>query len=142
MQTAIRASKTGDWAVAGDGSVTAGGLALLDGEFTLETVARADDGAATATGLLPGGGFVVLETAVTEDLAREGLARDLIRLVQQARRDAGLEVSDRVAVRIGGSDLVRDAVAAHRELIAGETLATTLDYDEDDEPVTVRVTRA
>ena len=47
--------------------------------------------------MLPGGGFVVLDTAVTPELAAEGLARDLVRAVQQARRDAGLDVSDRIA---------------------------------------------
>ena len=48
--------------------------------------------------MLPGGGFVVLDTAVTPELAAEGVARDLVRAVQQARRDAGLDVSDRIAL--------------------------------------------
>ena len=48
--------------------------------------------------MLPSGGFVVLDTAVTPELAAEGLARDLVRAVQQARRDAGLDVSDRIAL--------------------------------------------
>ncbi len=124
VQTAIRASKSGDWSVADDGTVTAGGLALEDGEFTLETVAgSADD--SSATGMLPGDGFVVLDTAVTPELASEGLARDLVRAVQQARRDAGLDVSDRIALTIGGSPVVQDAAGAHEALIAAETLATS-----------------
>ena len=57
-----------------------------------------------ATGMLPGGGFVVLDTAVTPELAAEGLARDLVRAVQQARRDAGLDVSDRISLTISGFD--------------------------------------
>ncbi|MGA8257322.1 MAG: DUF5915 domain-containing protein, partial [Nocardioides sp.] len=92
VQLAIKGSKSGDWSVADDGSVTSGGLALVEGEFTLETVAGSAD-ADSATGVLPGGGFVVLDTAVTPELAAEGLARDLVRAVQQARRDAGLDVS-------------------------------------------------
>jgi isoleucyl-tRNA synthetase len=126
VQTAIKGSKSGDWAVAEDGTVTAGGLALQEGEYTLETVAgSADDGA--AVGMLPRGGFVVLDTAVTPELAAEGLARDLVRAVQQARRDANLEVSDRIALTIGGTEPVLEAARAHEALIAGETLATSYD---------------
>ena len=105
MQQAIKGSKSGDWSVAEDGTVTAGGLALVEGEYTLETVAgSADD--ATAIGMLPAGGFVVLDTAVTPELAAEGLARDLVRAVQQARREADLDVSDRISLPIAGSDAV------------------------------------
>lgn len=131
VQTAIKASKSGDWSVAEDGSVVAGGLALLEGEYTLETVVgdASDD---TATGMLPGGGFVVLDTAVTPELAEEGLARDLVRAVQQARRDAGLEVTDRIALTIGGSAAVQAAARTHESLIANETLATSYSVVEAD----------
>ena len=101
VQTAIKALKSGDWSVATDGTVTAGGLTLQEGEYTLETVAVGRR-RRRATGMLPGGGFVVLDTAVTPELAAEGLARDLVRAVQQARRDAGLDVSDRIALAVGG----------------------------------------
>jgi isoleucyl-tRNA synthetase len=124
VQTAIKGSKSGDWSVADDGTVTAGGLALVEGEYTLETVAGSDD-ADTATGVLPGGGFVVLDTAVTPELAEEGLARDLVRAVQQARRDAGLDVSDRISLTLGGSEAVLSAARAHEALVAAETLATS-----------------
>ncbi len=124
VQTAIKGSKSGDWSVAEDGTVTAGGLVLEEGEYALETVAgTADD--SSATGMLPGGGFVVLDTAVTPDLAAEGLARDLVRAVQQARRDADLEVSDRIQLTIAGAEGVQAAARAHEHLIARETLATS-----------------
>ena len=104
--------------------MTAGGLVLEEGEYTLETVAGSTD-ADSATGMLPGGGFVVLDTAVTPELAAEGLARDLVRAVQQARRNADLDVSDRIALTISGSAAVQDAAREHEALIAGETLATS-----------------
>ncbi len=66
----------------------------------------------TATGVLRRGGFVVLDTEVTPELAAEGLARDLVRAVQQARRDAGLDVSDRIALTVGR--LARRSLAAAR----------------------------
>ena len=55
VQAAIKGSKSGDWSVAEDGTVTAGGLLLEEGEFTLDTVAGGGEG--VATGVLPGGGL-------------------------------------------------------------------------------------
>ena len=78
--------------MAEDGTVTAGGLALVEGEYTARDRGRLGSDGDSATGMLPRGGFVVLDTAVTPELAAEGLARDLVRAVQQARRDAGLDV--------------------------------------------------
>ncbi len=125
VQAAIRSSKSGDWSVADDGAVTAGGLVLQSGEYTLETVVdHGADDASRAVAMLPGGGFVVLDTAVTPELAQEGLARDIVRAVQQARRDAGLDVSDRISLTITGSEPVWQATVVHRELIMTETLAS------------------
>lgn len=141
VQQAIKGSKSGDWSVAEDGTVTAGGLELVEGEFTLETVAGAAD-ESTAVGVLPGGGFVVLDTALTPELEAEGLARDLVRQVQQARRDAGLEVSDRIALSITGSDAVQAAARAHEELIAREVLATSVVVEAGEGEPVVEVRRA
>jgi isoleucyl-tRNA synthetase len=124
VQAAIRGSKSGDWSVDEAGVVTSGGLVLEEGEFTLETVVGSAD-ADSATGMLPSGGFVVLDTAVTPELAAEGLARDLVRAVQQARRAADLDVSDRIALTVAGSAAVQDAAREHQTLIVGETLATS-----------------
>jgi isoleucyl-tRNA synthetase len=133
VQTAIKGSKSGDWSVAEDGTVTAGGLALEEGEYTLETVAGTAD-AGSATGVLRSGGFVVLDTEVTPELAAEGVARDLVRAVQQARRDAGLDVSDRIALTVGGNEDLLAAAATHRDLITGETLATSFELVPADAP--------
>jgi isoleucyl-tRNA synthetase len=130
VQTAIRAAKAGDWTISDTGVVTAGGLVLEDGEYTLETVASG--GTDSATGLLPGGGFVVLDTAVTPELEAEGLARDHVRAVQQARRDAGLDVSDRIALTIAADAATADAARTHAGLIRRETLATSFDVREAD----------
>ena len=132
VQMAIRASKTGDWSMDADGVVTAGGIVLQEGEFSLQTVI--DDAAAEdhrAVSMLPGGGFVVLDTEVTAELAAEGLARDVIRAVQQGRRDAGLEVSDRVRVALGADGDARVAIERHSELIKAETLAIDLELSDE-----------
>jgi isoleucyl-tRNA synthetase len=63
---------------------------------------------------------------VTDDLAREGVARDVIRLVQQARREAGLHVSDRIRLTLGLPDELAVAVREHAEMVRNETLAREL----------------
>ena len=87
----------------------------------------------TAIGMLPRGGFVVLDTAVTPELEAEGIARDLVRAVQQARKDAGLEVTDRIALTISAPAATLDAARTHEALIAEETLATSVAYADADE---------
>jgi len=71
------------------------------------------------------GGFLVgLDTRLDEALRREGLARELVRTVQEARKQAGLEVADRIRLRIEGSPGVEQALEAHREFLMTETLAS------------------
>ena len=90
----------------------------------METVvAEAADGAERAVSVLPGGGFVVLDTAVTPELAAEGIANDLIRAVQQARREAGLHVSDRITLAVSADGEVAAALDAHEARVAEATLA-------------------
>ena len=73
VQQAIKGSKSGDWSVDADGTVTAGGLALVEGEYALETVVAGDAGRQPAPRrCCPAGGFVVLDTTVTPELAAEG----------------------------------------------------------------------
>ena len=124
VQAAIRASKAGDWRLEDDGSLVCGGLRLLEGEYSLDTVVAGDGAGHEAVAVLPSGGFVVLDLRVTPELEREGVARDLVRAVQQVRRDAGLAVGDRIhlAVETDDATVVR-AVEEFRELLARETLA-------------------
>jgi len=128
VQQAIKGSKSGDWSVDEAGVVTAGGLELEPQEYTLETVV-AESAAGTgsrAAGVLPGGGFVVLNTEVTPELEAEGLARDMVRAIQQARKDAGLNVSDRIRTTVTAAQGVVDSLLAHAELVKTETLTVDL----------------
>ncbi|MGH3788068.1 MAG: isoleucine--tRNA ligase [Pseudonocardiaceae bacterium] len=124
-QKVIRAVKAGEWERGSDGVVTAAGIPLLDGEYTERLVAA--DPAETVP-LPVGSGLVVLDTAVTPELAAEGIARDLVRVVQQARREAGLEVTDRIVLTIDAPAAVLAAARAHETFIAGEVLAPRVDY--------------
>jgi isoleucyl-tRNA synthetase len=73
-----------------------------------------------------GGITVALELELTPELRREGLAREVVRLVQDARKAAGLEVSDRIALGVAASGDAAAAVAEHRAYLASETLASEL----------------
>ena len=134
-QKVIRAVKAGEWEARADGTVLAGGIELLPGEFTERLVPAATAGATGATTALPGNtGLVVLDTAVTPELAAEGTARDVVRVVQQARRDAELDVSDRITLTLDGPDAVLTAVREHEPFLAGEVLATAVAYAPVPEP--------
>jgi isoleucyl-tRNA synthetase len=73
-----------------------------------------------------GASSVALDLTVTPELRREGLARDLVRAVQDLRKAAGLAVDDRVELAVAAGGEVAEAVAAHRDYLLGETLATSL----------------
>lgn len=129
VQKVIKAVKSGEWSRTAEGGVVAAGIELHDGEFS-EHLVSTDPGAASA--LPGGGGLVVLDTEVTDELAAEGVARDVVRLIQQARRDAGLEVSDRITATLRAPEPVREAVAAHRDFVAGEVLAGSVELTDVD----------
>ena len=122
VQEVIKAVKAGNWERRGD-SIIAAGIELEDAEYDLRLVAAEPD----SVSALPGGvGLVALDTAVTPELAAEGTARDVVRIVQQARREAALAVSDRIRLTIGADGPVADAVRTHAEFLAGETLAVNV----------------
>ncbi len=75
---------------------------------------------------------VALDTALTEELLAEGRAREVVSRIQRARRDIGLEVSDRIRIDYQtDSDALHASIEQHRELIAGEVLATSLTSRRD-----------
>jgi isoleucyl-tRNA synthetase len=149
VQKVIKAVKAGDWSTAESGAVVAAGIELVEGEYERRLVAK-DPGAAAE---LPGGsGLVLIDTEVTPELAAEGLARDLVRVVQQARREAGLDVADRIELTVEAPEDVARAAQTHQEFIANETLALGVSYGPaadgfggsvgEGVKVTVAVTRA
>ena len=128
VQQVIKAVKAGNWSVRtepdGTEVVSAGGVDLVEGEFSRKLVAVEPD----STGELPGGGgLVVLDTAVTEELEAEGWAKDRVRELQDARRSLGLDVSDRIEVRLVVPAERLEWAQRHAGLIAGEVLAVVFD---------------
>jgi isoleucyl-tRNA synthetase len=123
VQRIIQASKSGDWTESA-GKVVVGGTELLEGEYEISMVASAAE-STSAVGLTASG-FVLIDTVVTAELAAEGLARDAVRHIQQARKDAGLDVSDRIHLVLHADDSSMSALETHQGFISAETLATEL----------------
>ena len=71
-----------------------------------------------------GGYLTALDTSLDDDLVKEGLARELVRTVQEARKNAGLEVADRIVLGVSGAPAVEDALTEYRDFLMAETLAT------------------
>ncbi len=81
---------------------------------------------------------VALELELDEELRREGLAREIVHAIQNARKSAGLQVEDRIELFLGGDDALLDAAREHAEYVARETLASSVTYDGTAaEPVTI-----
>jgi isoleucyl-tRNA synthetase len=79
------------------------------------------------------GRAVALALELDDELVREGLAREIVHAIQNARKQAGLDVSDRIALTLGGGAALVEAARTHEDYIAGETLATSVTYEEADE---------
>jgi isoleucyl-tRNA synthetase len=77
------------------------------------------------------GRAVALALELDDELRREGLAREVVHAVQNARKEAGLDVSDRISLSLGGDRDLVEAARAHEDYVSGETLATSVDYDAD-----------
>ncbi|WP_348787599.1 isoleucine--tRNA ligase [Leifsonia sp. NPDC080035] len=119
VQDVIRAAKSGDWDEV-DGVVRAGGVELLPGEYEKTVVISAQ------SARFENGVYVELDTALTPELEAEGLARDIIRAVQDTRKAAGLDVSDRIELSLSFEDPADGAAvesAAGAVDIGAETLA-------------------
>ncbi len=122
VQQVIGAVKRGEWEQTPSG-VVAGGVELQEGEYTLRLTTVDTERSATLSG---DAGVVVLDTVLTPELEAEGLARDVVRAIQQARKDADLDVSDRINVDLVTTAAVWTAVDAHRGTVMAETLALEL----------------
>jgi isoleucyl-tRNA synthetase len=124
MQSVFAAAKKGEWTIDGD-AVHVAGQTLAPGEY--ELALESPDGV-TAAALRSNDAVVTLDTAVTPELEAEGLARDVIRAVQQARKDEDLVVTDRIAVTLDAPERIADAVRTHEATVAQAVLARSVAY--------------
>jgi isoleucyl-tRNA synthetase len=122
----MAAARAGEVTFEADGSVTLGGVTLAPDEVEIQATPRPGTAVAHHDGLV-----VVLDTALTPELVAEGDARELGRAIQDLRREAGLELDDRIDLWVGS---LPAAVAAHLPAVAGDTLAVV---DAGDAPTGV-----
>ncbi len=107
---------------AGDQTITFEGEDVLIETSSAEGYACAEDS----------GYLTALDTTLDEELIKEGFARELIRSIQDARKQAGLEVSDRITLGVSGTEAIESAIKEHRDYIMSETLATSWKVRQDD----------
>ena len=148
VQFAIKASKSGAWHVNAEGAPVCetpnGEIVLEEGEYELINSVEeknAEEAANSVSAALPTGGFVILDTELNDDLIAEGYARDVIRAVQDARKAADLQISDRIALKlvVPAEDVAK--VEQFKELVSSETLATSFEVTAGDE-LNVEVAKA
>ncbi|HVX32371.1 MAG TPA: DUF5915 domain-containing protein, partial [Solirubrobacterales bacterium] len=78
------------------------------------------------------GHAVALQLEIDEELRRAGLAREIVRAVQDARKNAGLAITDRIELRLGGDDELLAVAREHEPYIAGEVLARSVTFGDGD----------
>ena len=118
VQGIIKELKEGRFTQNADGSVSVGQYMLLPDEVEITFVGKQGLSVESENGVV-----VALSTDITPELELEGDARDLVRAIQDLRKDADFEFSDRITLGIRGAD---DVLAVHREYVMNETLATSV----------------
>jgi isoleucyl-tRNA synthetase len=122
MKDVMMASRQGEFTLNDDGTAVVAGETLGVDDFEM----RLESAEGTAAEPFDKIGAAVLDVSVDADQESEGLARDLIRAVQTARKEADLDVTDRIVLGVEGDDAVASAIAAHGDMIKSETLAVEL----------------
>ncbi len=126
MKDIMPASKQGKWNDNGDGTIEIAGhtLSLADNDYAMQLVT----GDGTTAQPLSGQGAVILDTTITPELESEGLARDLVRMIQQSRKEADLHVSDRIDLYVEGPVELSETLQPHEDFIKSETLSQSLTF--------------
>ncbi len=124
MQSVFAAARSGEWHAKDDGSVEVVGQTLSADEY--ELALESPEGVVAAA-LRSNDAVVTLDTDVTPDLAAEGLARDIVREIQNARKAEDLVVTDRIDVFIDiASEAATAAIDTHAGYVAEQVLATSM----------------
>ena len=129
MKSVMIASKKGEWSKNADGTVAVGDVTLRPGEYDMRLQAK--EGVASES-LSTNDAVVVLDVNPTPELEQEGLTRDLVRLVQNARKSAGLHISDHIRLALDLSGAGRAAVVAFEGYLRDQTLADEVSYGSPD----------
>jgi isoleucyl-tRNA synthetase len=129
MKDIMAATRSGNVEIRDDGSLVAAGEIIAPDEFELRI--NAEEGHACMS---DGGLFACLDLTLNRDLELEGLARDVVRVVQNARREADLIPDERIILGITASGDLREAIGRHEAFIRNETLAVEIVYGDIETP--------
>jgi isoleucyl-tRNA synthetase len=121
VQQIIVKAKAGEYEISDDGTVKIAGFVLSSEEFEMGFQGKPGFDVASEGGL-----SVVLDTVITEDLKMEGYAREIVRLIQDLRKEADYKVDDRIYILVEAAEPVGKAVLAFADYIRRETLAIEL----------------
>ncbi len=124
MKEILPASKKGEWKIEG-GDVVIAGEKLLAGEYQLSLDPKPEY-AEKSQALSTNDALVILDLTITPELEAEGRARDLVRMIQQARKDAGFNVGDRITLAVDVPADFKAAIVAHGDYIKEQTLAVSI----------------
>jgi isoleucyl-tRNA synthetase len=123
MKDLLAASKAGQWSKTASGNISLADEELLPHEFSLTLEPIGDTPSAVIGN---GEGLAILNTTIDRGLELEGLARDVVRMIQQARKKANFYVSDRIVIEVDADQTLSEAIEAHRNYIMEQTLASEL----------------
>ena len=105
---------------------------MIDGEKIQLDMADFEIAAQDIPGWLvatEGGLTVALDITISEELKAEGIARELINRVQNLRKDSGLEVTDRILLKVETNEAIREAIRANMEYVCNEVLANDISFE-------------
>ena len=139
VQKVFVAAKEGNWSFLEDNSVEIAGHILESHEYDM-ALEPADP--TTTASLKSNDAVVILDTKVTPELEAEGSARDLIRTIQQARKDADLEVTDRITVEVSWSPAEIDAIKNHEPAVMAAVLANQISWLPGEAEPNVKLTKS
>jgi len=131
VQSIIKDLKNGQFTQNADGTVSVGNYVLLPDEVEISFVGKEGLSVQSENGVV-----VALSTEITPELELEGDARDLVRAIQDLRKDADFEFSDRITLGILGAD---DVIAVFKDYVTTETLATALVQEVQNAPASKTV---
>lgn len=132
MQAVFAAAKAGDWEVLPDGTAQAGGETLEASEYALAIEQPESSEKSPSSAVLRDAvTVIVLDTEVTPELHREGVARHVVRIVQQGRRNSGLDVSDRIKLCLDLPSDTEEAVREHEAFVGEQVLAVEISYSTE-----------
>jgi isoleucyl-tRNA synthetase len=126
MKAITAAARAGQWQFSEEGNVLIEGEMLMKGEFEFTLQSTLKEGSVRA--LSAQDGLVVLDTTLTDVLLQEGIARDVVRLIQQSRKEAGLDVADRIMLTLDAPAHVQQAVQVYGDYVQEQTLCVALHY--------------